>query len=79
MYTVLGKGSATILKLIFWYHLVHELCPLLYVKCNNKNSCIVICNNRQWTPRINGIPLSESYTIVLQHQDGPGSYSLFRP
>jgi len=24
-YTVLGKGSATILKLTLWYHLIHEL------------------------------------------------------
>jgi hypothetical protein len=35
-YTVLVKGSATILKLTLWYHLVHELCPLLYVERNNK-------------------------------------------
>lgn len=77
--TVTGKGSVIILRLTFWYHLVHELCPLLYVKCNKKNSCIVICNNRQWTPRKSGIPLSESYTIVLQHQDEPSIYSLFRP
>jgi hypothetical protein len=82
--TVLGKGSATFLKLTLqvWHNLVHELCPLLYIKRNNKkikNICIVICNMRQWTPRISGILLSESYTIVLQHQDGPGIYSLFRP
>jgi hypothetical protein len=44
-----------------------------------KNICIAICNMRQWTPWISGIPLSESYTIVLQHQDGPSIYSLFRP
>jgi len=37
-YTVLGKGSATILKLTLWYYLVHELCPLLYVKRNNKKN-----------------------------------------
>jgi hypothetical protein len=84
LYTVLGKGSATILKLTsqVWHNLVHELCPLLHVKCNNrkmKNICIAMCNMRQWTPRISGTPLSESYTIVLQHQDGPGIYSLFRP
>ena len=81
-YTVLGKGSATPLKLTLWCHLVHELCPLLHVKCNNKkikNICIAICNMRQWTPWISDIPLSESYTIVLQHQDGLGIYSLFRP